>query len=127
MSESYLDHLAKVFGARTKGPWHALASMHPSVVPEHRITGVHSDECKIYHVKLDPICIKETHEMQVATARFIALSANIADEMLEVVRAAEALIEDSSFMPPGCSPDQECLSQAIAALRAKVKAINPGA
>ncbi len=36
------------------------------------MTGVHAEDHQIYHASFDPVCIKETHEMQKRNADFIA-------------------------------------------------------
>src|SRR3989304_998991 len=67
------ERAIELAGEATAGPWHTL-KMAETLAPEFRVTGIYGEDCKIYHAKLDPICLPETHERQIADATFIAFA-----------------------------------------------------
>lgn len=77
----------EILSAATPGPWNALKMRH-KLEPQYRISGVHSAECKIYHAKLDPDCIPETHARQIGDSIAIAHTRNVHDLLLDIARAA---------------------------------------
>ncbi len=68
--------------AATEEPWEALLG-------SKGLTGVHGPGVKIYHTRLDPECLLETHERQKADAAFGAMARGAMPILLNRVRWLE--------------------------------------
>jgi hypothetical protein len=68
------------------------------------MTGVHASDHVVYHARFDPECLRETHEMQTATAALIAEAVNALPALLDEVEALRA--EVARLQAGGCARDQ---------------------
>lgn len=118
MTDDYLTTLAKLGEDATEGPWSI----------EREIDGVHADKPTVVATRRDGyrriVTVGQTrpHEIKQAAEniRFIAVSRNVWDELVAVVRVAERL---STWTEPGIEYLEADLQVALAALKAKVESL----
>lgn len=86
MKPEHIKYFRELCEKATPGPWKPLLN-------SKGLTGIHAEDCQIYHALFDPQCLKETHNRQKSDAKFIAESRTAIPKLLDEIEVLTADVD----------------------------------